>query len=94
MAYVIHHITVADYDRWKPIFIEDGANRAAHGSRGGQLFRSAANPNEMIIIFEWDSLETAQGFSQSSGLRERMQQAGVNGSPETFYLNKVEEVTK
>jgi heme-degrading monooxygenase HmoA len=94
MAHAIHHITVADNARWKPIFDEDSANRGASGSRGGQLFRSESNPNELIIIFEWDSLENAHEFSQSPGLREKMQQAGVNGHPEIFYLDKVEDVTK
>ncbi|HEU5345540.1 MAG TPA: hypothetical protein VFX31_03030 [Ktedonobacterales bacterium] len=92
MAYVIHHITVADSARWKPIFDEDSANRASSGSLGGQLFRSESNPNELVIAFEWDSLASAHAFSESPGLREKMQQAGVNGRPEIFYLDKAEDV--
>lgn len=94
MAFVVHHITVADYPRWKAIFDGDGANRAANGSRGGYLFRSEQNPNELVIMFEWESLEKAHEFSQSPGLRETMQQAGVIAPPEIFYLHKAEDVEK
>ena len=94
MAYVIHHITVADYAQWKPIFDEDSANRAAGGSRGGYLFRSEANPNELIVKFEWESLERAHALSELRGLREKMVQVGVNGKHDIFYLNKVEDVAK
>lgn len=45
-------------------------------------------------MFEWESLESAHAFSESPGLREKMVQAGVNGKPEIFYLNKVEDVAK
>ena len=45
-------------------------------------------------VFEWESLEQPHEFSQSPGLREKMQQAGVNGQPEIFYLEKVEDVEK
>ena len=45
-------------------------------------------------LFEWDSLEQAHEFSLSPGLREKMQQAGDNGRPEIFYLEKVEDLEK
>ena len=50
MSYVIVKYKVADYARWKPIFDADGANRQASGSKGGQLFRSGDDPNEVVIL--------------------------------------------
>lgn len=94
MPYVIMRTKVEDYARWKPIFDEDSGNRKAGGSQGGQLFRNTQNPNEVIIIFEWDSLENARQFSHSPALMRKMQESGVIGQPDIFFLEKVEDVDR
>jgi len=93
MSYVLVKLEVADYDRWKPIFDADGANRQAGGSKGGQLFRSADDPNEVIMLLEWD-LEQARQYSQSEELRARMQEAGVLGPPDFYFLEEIEQLSR
>lgn len=93
MPYVIYKIKVADYARWKPIFDADGANRQAGGSKGGQLFRSADDPNELVVLFEWD-LEQARQYSQREELRAKMQEAGVLGPPEIYFLEEIEQLSR
>ena len=93
LSYVLVKQTVADYARWKPIFDAVGANRVAGGSKGGQLFRSADDPNEVVMLFEWD-LEKARQFSQSDELRAKMQEAGVLGSPEFYFLEEIEQLSR
>lgn len=92
MAYVLFVTKVEDYAKWKPIFDEDSPNRKAGGSQGGQLFRNAHDPNEVVILFEWDSLHKALQFSQSPVLQEKMRQSGVLGQPEIYFLDKVEDI--
>ena len=91
VPYVIVKYKVADYARWKPIFDADGANRQAGGCKGGQLFRSADDPNEVVMLFEWD-LEQARQFSQSEELRAKMQEAGVLGPPDFYFLEEIEQL--
>ena len=93
MPYVIVKYKVADYARWKPIFDADGANRQAGGSQGGQLFRSADDPNEVVILFEWD-LEQARQFSQREEVRAKMQEAGVLDPPEIYFLEEIEQLSR
>jgi heme-degrading monooxygenase HmoA len=93
MAYVMVKHTVADYARWKLVFDADGANRQARGSRGGQVFRSADDPNEVVILIEWD-LERARQFSQSEEFRAKMQDAGVLGPPEFSFLEEIEQLSR
>ena len=93
ISYVIVKHTVADYGRWKTIFDADGANRQAAGSKGGQVFRSADDPNEVVILFAWD-LETARLFSQREELRAMMQEAGVLGPPEIYFLEEIEPLSR
>jgi heme-degrading monooxygenase HmoA len=91
MAYLLVQHTVEDYDKWKPYFDGHAATRKASGSKSAQVFRSASNPNEITILFEWDSVANAQKFAQSSDLREVMQKAGVTSQPHVTFLEVVDK---
>jgi heme-degrading monooxygenase HmoA len=92
MPYVLIHLRVADYAKWRPGFDANSATRREGGSQSGRIFRSASDPNELITFFEWDDLESARQFTQSADLREKMQQAGVIGRPDVYFLEEVERV--
>jgi hypothetical protein len=93
MSYVMVTHKVADYARWKPIFDADGANRQAAGSKGGQLLRSADDPNEVVLLFAWD-LEQARQYSQREEVRAKMQEAGVLDTPEISFLEEIEQLSR
>ena len=93
MPYVIVKQKVADYARWKSIFDADGANRESAGSQGGQLWRSADDPNEVVILFEWD-LEQARQYSQREEVRAKMQAAGVLDPPDFYFLEEIEQLSR
>ncbi len=86
MPYLLIRHTVEDYDRWKPVFDEHAPMRQAAGSKGGYLFRSADNPNEVVAIMEMEDLDRARQFVASDDLRQAMQKAGVTGPPEILFL--------
>ena len=88
MPYILVRHTVEDYAKWKLLFDEHGAVREAGGSRGAQVLRSDENPNDIVILMEWDSLERAREFAGSENLREVMQNAGVQGIPDVHFLNE------
>lgn len=88
MAHIILHFKVEDYNKWKPVFDEYASFRSENGSKGGKIYRSADNPNEIFTLFDWDSAENAQKFAQSSALKEAMQKAGVLGKPEVHFLQE------
>lgn len=77
---------VADYAKWRPVFDEHGKTRQASGSKHGHVFRNADNPNEIIVMFEWDSLENARKFGASDDLRKVMERAGVVDKPDVYFL--------
>lgn len=83
---------VADYGAWKPLFDEHGTTRRANGSRGGRLFRSADDPNEVVVLLEWDDLERARFFADSYELREAMDRAGVIDRPDIWFLADVDPI--
>lgn len=51
-----------DYDDWKLRFEAGSAARKAAGCLGVQRFRGVGNPRELVVIFEWDTIENAKAF--------------------------------
>jgi heme-degrading monooxygenase HmoA len=94
MPYILVRQTVMDYEQWKSAFDADGANRQANGSRGGQLLRNASDPNEVIMLLEWDVLENARQFAQSEEWRDLMRRAGVVDHPIIYFLKDGEQVSR
>ena len=77
MAYLLELHKVADYDRWRSVFDEDADNRADSGSLGAQIFRDADDPTQVVVLFEWESVERARERVESAALRKKSEQAGV-----------------
>lgn len=87
---VIHR--VEDYAKWKPIFDEDSGPRQAAGGQGGTVFRDSNDPNNIVILWEWESAQKAHEFAEAPRLREVMARAGVQGMPTIIFLDDVEKV--
>jgi hypothetical protein len=82
MVYLNIRYTVADYEKWRPVFDEDDARRRAAGASGvKQVYRDMDDPNIITIIFEWDTAENARKFAHDPALGAVMQKAGVVGMP-------------
>jgi hypothetical protein len=93
MPYLLVRHKVEDYERWKPVFDHDqGATRARHGSKGGWILRNAEDPNELVILLEWDSVENARQFAGAEELPDAMRRAGVADQPDVYFLEEVEQV--
>ena len=92
MTYLLVRHKDKDCEKWKKVSDEHSATRKTSGSKGGRLFRNADNPNEMVVIFEWDNLEKAKKFAQSEDLKKTMQQAGVIDKPDVYFLEEIERV--
>ncbi len=82
MPYIFAKHKVQDYAKWKSAF--DGAinMRQAGGEQSYQIFHLWDDANDLVLFFEWDNLDNAKQYFQSTELREAMQQAGVIGQPE------------
>ena len=94
MPYLLVRQKVLDYERWKSAFDAHSVIRQANGSRGGQVFRNASDPNELFVLLEWDVLEGARQFTQSEEWREVMQRAGVLDHPTISFLKDGEQVSR
>ncbi len=82
-GYVRHK--VADFNKWKVVYDQHDAIRKQFGCKKSEVFTNSQNPNEVLVVTEWDSKEQAAKFDSSASLKEAMQNAGVISAPEFSF---------
>ena len=97
MPYTIGHIKVNDFNKWKADFDATPDARKAGGMKSLQIFQSVGDPNTVVSVIEWDSVDSIGKFMQSAGLAERQKRAGVIERCATYdtstVLQEVEKVS-
>jgi heme-degrading monooxygenase HmoA len=87
MAYVLIEHLVGDYETFKQVYLDDAERRLRGGSKGGKVFRVADDPNDIIIVLEWDSAERAHEFAKSLELDQAMEWSTSNvATPRVIVL--------
>ena len=82
---------VADYNAWKPVFDEHETARRQAGLTAHSLHRDSDDPNVIIIALRASDTGRAKEFAASEELRSAMQRAGVQGPPEIWFAEDVED---
>jgi heme-degrading monooxygenase HmoA len=91
MPYLLVRHRVNNYNAWKPVFDKHSHAREDAGSKGGYVFRDTADPQNILILLEWDDLQKAREFVESNNLHETMEQAGVVEKPEVVFLEATDK---
>jgi quinol monooxygenase YgiN len=90
MAHIYIRHRVNDYARWKSAFDAAAEMRRSAGERSYRIFRMADDPDNVMLLFEWDALEKAREYLADPDLREAMSEAGVVDIPEVRFLLEAE----
>jgi quinol monooxygenase YgiN len=93
MAKVIVQHHVSDYDRWYPVFTDHGAIRREHGATGHAIHRGVEDPNTIVVVNEFSSLDGARAFLSDPSLKEAMSRAGVDSEPQVWVVEEAERQT-
>jgi quinol monooxygenase YgiN len=88
---VVHH-RVRDFDAWKPVFDAHEPVRRDHGAQRHWVYRTADDPNDVVVALDFSSQEQASAFLEDPSLREAMRRAGVDGKPQIHFREPVETV--
>ncbi|MBI3107209.1 MAG: cyclase [Candidatus Rokubacteria bacterium] len=93
-AYLLIRHKVANYRKWNRVFSDSRQMRKASGSKGGDLFRSAHEPRELVIVLRWKTVDDARQFAASDDFKEAMARAGVSDMPDVYLLEKMGTIAR
>jgi hypothetical protein len=88
MAHVLIRHRVSDYDRWKSVFDGFIEARRAGGEKSYRIFRGQDEPNNLTLLFEWNTFKNAHAFLASAALKDAMAKAGVTERPAVVMLEE------
>ena len=94
MATLLVRHRVRDYDRWKAAFDAHEPERARAGSLGGRVFRDGDDPEDVLVVLEWDDLDRARDFAEQEELASILDGAGVMGEPEFVFMVEVDRPSR
>ncbi len=92
MQYVLIIHEVEDYEAWKQIFDNASDIRREAGERAYQVFKYENDPNKVVHLSSWISIDAAKRFFESPKLVRIRAEAGVK-SPDFIYLDQIESGT-
>jgi hypothetical protein len=78
---------VADYDAWRPEYDADAARRMESGLEEMGVYRSADDPNMVLMMFSAADGNAAKLMLESEELAAKMKDAGVVSKPEAWMAD-------
>lgn len=84
--FMLARIDVKDFGEWKASYDSHKHARDAAEMTEKYLLQDVDNPNKVTMLFEAKDPAKAIEFSESDDLIEAMQNSGVVGEPEMYFL--------
>jgi hypothetical protein len=75
------HLKVKDYNAWRTSYNGHDKDRASAGITNGKVFRSADDPNDVLILQDAADVSKARTWFGSNEMKATMEKSGVVGSP-------------
>jgi hypothetical protein len=79
---------VREYDAWRRVYDAFAAQHQAHGVRAEAVYQSVDNPNDVTVTNDFEDIEIARAFLESSEVRDTIQDAGVVGEPQVWFTTE------
>ena len=90
MVHILGEVAIENLEQFVGAFSTRGAKtREKHGNHRTQLFKVAEEEGKVIVLFDWESREAFEGFSNDPRVRETMSSSDTVGPPEFTFLEKV-----
>jgi heme-degrading monooxygenase HmoA len=86
MALLLILHRVADYDAWRKVYDAVSEMQEFRDVTSEAVHRMVDDPNNVLVLHYFDSVDKARAFTALPELKEAMQRAGVQGEPRfEFY---------
>jgi heme-degrading monooxygenase HmoA len=70
MAFVLIEHQVGDFEAFMAVYLDDADRRRRFGCIGGHVYRVSDDPQSVVVLLEWDTLERARDFATSLELHQ------------------------
>jgi len=75
------HIKVKDFNAWRTSYNGHEKDRVTAGITNGRVFRSAEDPNDVVILQDVADVAKARAWFGSTEMKSTLEKSGVVGSP-------------
>jgi hypothetical protein len=89
MAYLFVKHDVKDFNIWRTVYDSMADTKRSFGWLSGRVLCDSENPNQVVVLDEYATLEAAKTWALNPALRVAMGHAGVIGKPEIAFLENV-----
>ena len=79
------HFKVKDFGAWRTSYNGRETNRTSAGITNGRVFRSADDPNDVVILQDVADVAKARTWYGSSEMKTLWEKSGVLGSPSIHF---------
>ena len=84
---------VQNYNDWKEVYDSTAELKRQYNWKRYRLFAVGGDRNDILVMEEFVNQEDAQRWLQSDDLRKAMDLGGVQGQPDVWFLQGLEEGT-
>jgi uncharacterized protein (DUF1330 family) len=84
VSVVLHQ--VADYDAWRKVYDSFADVQKAGGVTRESVHRMAGDPDNVLVLHYFDTVDAAKAFFANPELKDAMQMGGVQGEPRIEYF--------
>ena len=81
--------SVVNFGKWKQAYDDFDETRSRMGASGHSVFQSVDDANNVTAWHDFENLEAARAFVESSELRAAMAAAGVSDEPTIWFATEV-----
>lgn len=89
MATLFVRHRVKDFPTWKAAYDEFDAERKTMGVTGHGVYQTDGDPNDVTVYHHFANMHAAKSFAGSARLKDVMKEAGVEGTPDMWFVNQV-----
>jgi quinol monooxygenase YgiN len=82
---------IVDYDRWKPGYDDFAAIRQEKGVTGASVHRHEDDPHMITVTHQFNNIKAAKEFAGLEELRSAMIKGGVEGQPDIWFTEDIEQ---
>jgi uncharacterized protein (DUF1330 family) len=85
LALILHRVN--DFEAFWRVYDSVAPMRAAGGVTEESVHQMSGDPDNILVIHQFDSLDTARAFFANPDLRDAMARGGVKGEPRIEFFD-------